>query len=101
MRDALLRSFTVPRTWLTAGACGSQLRSRLGHTSPASIPTTLPFSLPSQGLLEKLKERRVQHVSKGDWQVIDSVEVQHGRSNGKVREKFTSTKQMLDLVCCA
>jgi len=65
------------------------------------LPAVQAIQPGGAGLLEKLKERRVQHVSKEDWQVIDSVEVQHGRSNGKVREKFTSTKQMLDLVCCA
>ncbi len=37
-------------------------------------------------------------VNWDDWQKIDAAEKRRGRDRGKVREKFTSTKEMLDVL---
>ncbi|GAA5892595.1 hypothetical protein JCM6882_005655 [Rhodosporidiobolus microsporus] len=58
---------------------------------PASSEERAPFS--SQAL-----SGNVRVVSWEDWERIDRVEKERGKEKGKLREKITSVKEMLDLL---
>jgi len=62
------------------------------------LPAVRAIKPGGEGLGELLRGRGVQVVSREDWQVIDSVEVQHGRAMGKLREKLTDLDHILSLV---
>ena len=43
-----------------------------------------------------LTERGVSPTSYDDWSLLDRIEVDEGRSSGKIREKFASVEQMMN-----
>ncbi|KAF0319090.1 ferredoxin-nadp+ reductase [Colletotrichum asianum] len=50
------------------------------------------------GISAEVGDRASKRVSWADWQKIDRAEKDNGRAAGKEREKFTSTKAMLDVL---
>lgn len=50
------------------------------------------------GISAEVGDRASKRVSWADWQKIDRAEKDNGRAAGKEREKFTSTKAMLDAI---
>jgi ferredoxin/flavodoxin---NADP+ reductase len=52
----------------------------------------------TEELLNLLQTRNVKTVSFEDWKKIDASEISHGQEIGKPREKFTSVKEMLEVL---
>lgn len=51
-----------------------------------------------EGLQAHLAESGIRVVSYADWQRIDAAEIARGAAEGKPREKFTRTDEMLDVL---
>jgi len=47
------------------------------------------------GLQSLLSDREIRSIDYGDWQKIETVEVERGNAKGKPREKFTRVEEML------
>jgi ferredoxin--NADP+ reductase len=87
--------------WLKRGA-----RGLLGTTKADSYETVermledLPRQAsralrPASRLRALLGERRVRVVGLGDWQRLDRLEVERGRTRGQPRRKFAAVSEML------
>jgi ferredoxin--NADP+ reductase len=50
---------------------------------------------PRERIVELLKGRNCRVVSFEDWKKLDKLEVSKGKSDGKIREKFTTVPEML------
>ncbi|MFB3081968.1 MAG: FAD-dependent oxidoreductase [Gammaproteobacteria bacterium] len=52
----------------------------------------------ADGLYPLLTERGIRVISFANWREIDAVEVERGKPKGKPREKFTTVKDMLEVL---
>ena len=50
------------------------------------------------GVKEEAEKRGLRRVSWEDWEKIDAAEIQRGKELGKQREKFSSVKEMLEIL---
>ncbi|MEE8262529.1 MAG: hypothetical protein V3R83_08720 [Gammaproteobacteria bacterium] len=52
----------------------------------------------ADGLYPLLAERGIRVISFANWREIDAAEVERGKPKGKPREKFTTVKDMLEVL---
>ena len=61
--------------------------------------STLRPSAPQASAMEELvRQRQPQFLSFADWLRLDEIEVEHGRAQGRPRDKFTRIEDMLAAV---
>jgi hypothetical protein len=54
-----------------------------------------PAKLNGQAIGALLKTRGVDRVTYADWRRLDAMELERGRKNDKIREKFTRVGEMM------
>ncbi|KAF9881396.1 hypothetical protein CkaCkLH20_01546 [Colletotrichum karsti] len=84
MQDAFETGDSIVQDWLS----GLQFLSG-SETTPAAG---------WDGVKTDIGHNALKRVSWDDWHKIDSAEKERGRAAGKLREKFTSTRAMLEVV---
>ena len=52
----------------------------------------------AEGIYSLLKDRNIRCISFPEWKKIDQQEVERGRQHNKPREKFTSIREMLNVL---
>ncbi|GAA5985929.1 hypothetical protein JCM11641_004831 [Rhodosporidiobolus odoratus] len=87
----------VATTMFDAFAAADLIASDFSSPSTSSTSAATAASVRPPLPIEELRgSARV--VSWEDWERIDKVERERGREKGKIREKFTSVKEMLDVL---
>ncbi len=64
----------------------------------ASVSETPLIPSSSKDVAPWLKDKDVQFVSFQDWKSLDKIELERGKANGKIREKFSRVSDMLSSV---
>ncbi|KAK1998983.1 nucleotide-binding domain-containing protein [Colletotrichum falcatum] len=84
MQDAFETADSIVQDWLS----GLQFLTQ-GNTKPAAG---------WEGVRREVGESASKRIGWDDWHRIDDAEKERGRVAGKAREKFTSTKAMLEVI---
>lgn len=90
--------------WIKRGPVGL-----IGHNKPDSLETVknLLEDLPQleknrkgsrDDVIKLLKSKNIQCINYDDWKKIDSSEIERGKIVGKIRDRFCSTEDMLNIV---
>lgn len=78
----------------------------IGTNKPDSIETankvledfqgkTSPEEKTRSALTEALKTKKIKYVTFSDWKKLDELEIERGKKNGKIREKFPHIAEMI------
>lgn len=75
----------------------------IGTNKPDSIETVKKLledfsstpSTKSEDILATLQSKNIRYVTFEEWKKLDAIEIETGKSKGKVREKFTTIEEML------
>ena len=86
MEDAFASAEAILKDWE-----GNALFLNAGGSSPS-------LKMGWDTLKEEAASKGLRSVSWADWQKIDAAEKERGRERGKAREKFSSVKQMLEVL---
>jgi ferredoxin--NADP+ reductase len=90
--------------WIKRGPSGI-----IGTNKPDSVETAKklledaaegklwsPDDASTEAVINLLQDRKPEYVSYQDWKLIDELEVQQGKAEGRPRKKFTEISEMLD-----
>jgi adrenodoxin-NADP+ reductase len=86
---------TMQRAYAVASTILTDHYQSPGMTSSGTLLNPSPEMKSTPSFITS-SDKRVVELE--DWKKIDEVEVQRGKEKGKVREKFTSIKEMLNVL---